>query len=306
MRVLLTGAAGFIGSHVTRELLAGGNEVSIVIRPGDPLTRLADVRDRLTIIAGSLDDAAGLRAKVERSKPESCLHLAWYTEPGKYLHSARNLSELRNSLDLVPLVLASGCRHLVIAGSCAEYAASSEPLREDGATRADTLYAASKLALKLVAERLMAAAQGSLTWARIFYLYGPAENPRRLVPELGRSLLGGQAFAATKGEQVRDYLHVADVASAFCRLAQARVGGVYNVASGIPVTMRQLMETMGRIIGRPELIHFGAKAAAPGDCSYVCGDSRRLRALGWAPRYSLPEGLTDMAEWLRRNDQALE
>ncbi len=253
------------------------------------------------MIRGTLDDVPALRPAVARWGADTCLHLAWYTEPGKYLHSARNLAELKNSLDLLPLTLEAGCRHVLVAGTCAEYAPRPEPLREEGATRSDTLYAASKLALKLVAERLAAEAGATLTWARIFYLYGPTEDRRRLVPALGRSLLGGQGFDAGTGEQVRDYLHVADVASALCLLARERAPGACNIASGVPVTMRSMMETLGRIIGRTELIRFGAKPASPGDPPYVCGDSSRLRGLGWTPRYSLAAGLGDMVEWLRRN-----
>ena len=180
-------------------------------------------------------------------------------------------------------------------------------LREDGPTRPRTLYAASKLALKLLAEQLAAAAGLDLTWARLFYLYGPDEDERRLVPALIRALLRGEPFPATKGEQVRDYLHVEDAAAALWALVERRVAGTVNVASGVPVTMRQVMETVGELVGRTDLIRFGALPYREWEPPFICGDNRRLRhEAGWAPRYpTLRAGLAPTVEWWKGQSPAL-
>lgn len=300
-KVLLTGAAGFIGSHVARVLLDAGCEVAVVVRPRNPLARLRDVRERLTVFACDLSDPAALRPALATWHPDACIHLAWYAEPGKYLTSANNIPALLAGLDLLQELILSGCEQVVMVGTCAEYNTDLGFLREDGPTRPDTIYAAAKLSLSLVGSRIAAAAGVNFAWARLFYLYGPSEDERRLVPALINALERGVIFPATKGEQVRDYLHVEDVAAALWKIAERRLNGIVNVSSGLPVTMRQVMETVDDIIGRTNLIQFGALPYRDWDPIFICGDNRRLRVeTEWIPKYpTLRVGLEHTVHWWR-------
>jgi nucleoside-diphosphate-sugar epimerase len=305
-RVLVTGAAGFIGSHVVRELLDANCDVAIVVRPGNPLLRLSDVADRLTVVACDLADAATLRATLAAWRPDACIHLAWYAEPGKYLTAPDNVPALMASLALLDELIHAGCGSVVMTGTCAEYDTDVGYLREGGPTRPLTLYAASKLSLCLMAEQIASAAGIDLAWARLFYLYGPHEDERRLVPALIGALSRGEEFPATAGAQVRDYLHVEDVATALVALARRRVSGTVNVSSGVPVTMRQVMETIGEIAGGGELIRFGAVAYRDWDPPFICGDNRRLReTTDWQPRYpTLRAGLCQTVDWWKARQAA--
>ena len=190
-----------------------------------------------------------------------------------------------------------GCQQVVMVGTCAEYDTDRGFLREDGQTRPTTIYAATKLALSLVGQQMAAATGVNFAWARLFYLYGPYEDERRVVPALIRALLNGDTFPSTAGEQVRDYLHVEDVASALWTLAEKRTAGVFNISSGVPVTMRQLMTTVGNVLGCTELIRFGALPYRDWEPMFICGDNRRLRAQGWQPRYTLLDGLRQTINW---------
>jgi nucleoside-diphosphate-sugar epimerase len=292
VRVLVTGAAGFIGARVVRELLDAGHEVTALLRPGGAAPRLAAVHDQIAVARADLEDRTAVAAALAEARPQGCIHLAWYAEPGLYLQSERNIPALEASLALLAALADAGCASMVAAGTCAEYAPVERALAEDAPTRPDTLYAACKLAFAVVGQQLAAARGVRFAWGRVFHLYGPDEDPRRLVPALMGALMAGREFAASSGDQVRDYLHVDDVARAFVVLLERQAPGVYNIASGERVAIRNLMETIGRIAGRPELIRFGAQARrAAWDPPTIVGDNARLRDLGWSPGIDLVSGL---------------
>lgn len=301
MRIVLTGAGGFVGSHVARALLAQGHSVTALVRPSTSLARIADIAEALTVTCVERDDE--LSTAVSDARPQACIHLAWYAEPGRYLSAApENIASLNASLALLDALTQSGCGQIVMTGTCAEYDAERGWLHEHGPTKPETIYAASKLALALLGAQIAAAAGANFVWARLFYMYGPHEDERRMVPALLRALLRGQPFSASSGEQVRDYLHVEDVAGALCALATQTASGVYNVSSGEPVAVRQLMETAAAVTGKAGLIKFGALPARQWDPPFICGDNRKLRALGWQPRYTLRRGLAHTAGWWQTRD----
>ncbi|MFT4039953.1 MAG: NAD(P)-dependent oxidoreductase [Thermomicrobiales bacterium] len=305
-RVLVTGASGFIGAHVVRVLLARGHEVAIILRPGREPWRLMDVLAQLTVIPGDLAAPdATLATALAAWRPEACIHLAWYVEPGAYLVSRENIAALQGSLRLLDALIAAGCGHVVMAGTCAEYDPDPGVLHEDGPVRPTTLYAAAKHTLHLAASQTAQERGISLAWARLFFLFGPQEDARRVVPALICALLRDEPFAATAGEQVRDYLHVTDVASALCALTEHRVDGPVNISSGAPVSMRQLMEAIGDITGAGHRIDFGALPYRSWDPPVIVGDNGRLRAAtGWAPAYAtLLPGLADTVAWWQAQEQ---
>ena len=298
MTVLVTGAAGFVGSRVVRQLLASNFEVAALLRPGSPRPRLQGLEKDIRILEADMADTAAVAALLAQSRPEACIHTAWYAEPGKYLPSPQNLDSLRSSLSLLEELARAGCRHMVGVGTCFEYEMGSQPLREDAPNRPFTLYAAAKLAFMLVAGQRAPQLGMGMAWARLFYVYGPYEDGRRLMPLAINALSAGNEFKTASGEMVRDYLHIDDVAAALCALSSQRLEGAFNVCSGEAVTIATLMQTLSELLGHPELVQLGAYAPREWDPMYVCGDNTRLRTeAGWSPRYTLREGLAQTIEW---------
>jgi nucleoside-diphosphate-sugar epimerase len=293
MRVFVTGAAGFIGAHVTKKLLEGNHQVSLLLTPGNAALRLQTLKNGCETITAKLEDTDLLEISINRFKPEACIHLAWYAEPGKYLDSARNIKSLESSLALFQTLIKAGCRHIVAAGTCFEYDTNFGYLHEDTPAHPANLYAAAKLSCFLMGSRLAGKAEISFAWGRIFYPYGPQEDQRRLVPAAIKALMAGLAFPASPGEQVRDYIHVADVAAAFCTLLEKQAKGIFNISTGVPVSVRQLLETLGRLMNRSDLIQLGTLPYRNWEPPFICGDNTRLRNLGWSPGYSLEEGLSE-------------
>jgi nucleoside-diphosphate-sugar epimerase len=297
MKVFVTGASGFIGAQVTKALLAGGHSVTALVVPGDSLWRLAEAIGKFSIVTGRIADRDALRRALNKFQPEACIHLAWYAEPGKYLSSPENIASLTDSLSLLDELIQAGCGQVIMAGTCAEYDTEKGFLREDTPARPTTLYAATKLAACLIGQQLAAAAQINFAWGRIFYPYGPQEDPRRLVPAAICALQQGRSFPATLGEQVRDYIFIEDVAAAFCIMMEKQAIGVVNISSGVPVTIRQLLETIAVLMGRSDLTQFGALAYRDWEPSFICGDNSRLMQLGWRPEYTLIKGLEQTIDW---------
>jgi nucleoside-diphosphate-sugar epimerase len=306
-RILITGATGFIGSHLTRQLAASGNEISVLLPPGAGLDRINDVSASLHVIPGDVLNPGDVAACLAEAKPDLCFHLAWYVEPGKYLSSEMNLDHLEAGVRLARQLAAAGCRRLVVTGTCFEYdlarqdASGRERLSERSPTAPRSLYAACKSSLQQVLEQLSALSGMAVAWPRLFYQYGPFEDERRLVPVIILALLEGRSVALTPGEQVRDYLHVEDVASAIMATGLGSLTGPVNIGSGTPVTVREIAEALGRVAGRPDLLAFGARDYAPDDPPFVCADNRRLvEGTSWSPHWTLEAGLTQTLEWFRR------
>ncbi len=291
----MTGAAGFVGSRVTRALAAAGVEVHAVVR-SEPGARLDGIDVRLERC--DLTDPAAVEELVARVQPEACIHCAWIATPGEYLTSPENSAHERVAESLARSLVRHGCIRLVGLGTCFEYEPSDAPLSETSPLVPTTPYARAKVA---ACERMSAATAGSATsfaWARLFYLYGPGEDPRRLVPSVVLALLRGEPARTTPGEQRRDFLHVDDVAGALVAVAQSNEIGGVNIGSGHAVSVREIVETLGTIIERPDLVELGALPYADGDPMLVEADTRRLtEECGFTPQWPLAAGLDDAVHW---------
>jgi nucleoside-diphosphate-sugar epimerase len=139
-----------------------------------------------------------------------------------------------------------------------------------------------------------------MAWARLFYLYGPFEHSRRLVPAAIKALCDDREFPATSGTQIRDYLHVTDAAAGLGALSSHRSSGIFNVCSGQPVTVAQVVATIGELLDRRQLLRLGELPERSGDPAYVCGQNLKLRdETDWRPRFGLRDGLLNTIEWWR-------
>lgn len=282
MRVLLTGATGFIGSHVARDLLRRGHEVHATIRPSSDRRRIADLEGRLVVHDGDLD--------LVPVRPDVAVHLAWYAVPGKYLAAPEN----RDCLEASRRLLAKLDCRAVFAGTCFEFDTSLGTLREDSPVKPTSLYAECKDALRRDVER-----RPDSAWIRFFYQYGPWEDERRFVPNVILSLLRGRPAKLSPGDQGRDYLHVEDVASAVCAVAESRLEGCVNIGSGEAPTIKSLAGRLGELAGRPDLLQFGAVDYYPGEPMRIQAETAKLRSTGWTPTYDAASGLRQAFEWWR-------
>jgi nucleoside-diphosphate-sugar epimerase len=266
-RVLLTGATGFVGRQVLRALGRAGAQVCAVVRAGSAAPPGADqVIETPDLFA---QDAAFWARTCKDI--DVVAHVAWYAEPGKYLHSPLNLKCLTGTLALAQGAIDAGVKRFVGVGTCFEYDLEHGVLALGTPLRPTTPYAGAKAGLFLALSQVLPQAGMSFAWCRLFYLFGEGEDPRRLAPQLHGRLAAGEPVDLTSGRQIRDYLDVSVAGSQIASVVLGELTGPVNVCSGTPVTVRQFAEGIAARYGRLDLLRFGARADNAVDPPCVLG-----------------------------------
>jgi nucleoside-diphosphate-sugar epimerase len=257
-RVLITGAAGFVGRQVLHALSGSDVTVTAVIRQGGSgLDREANVH-KVVQTPDLFRETDAWWAKVCQNI-DIVVHLAWYTEPGKYLMSPENLNCLAGTLNLAKGAAKGGISRFVGTGTCFEYDLSAGMLSADTPLKPVTPYAGAKAAACMMLSQWLPLHQVGFAWCRLFYLYGKGEDARRLVPYLRSRLSAGKLAELTAGRQIRDFLDVAEAGRQIAEIVLGNRQGPVNICSGIPVTVRQLAEQIADEYGRRDLLRFGAR-----------------------------------------------
>jgi nucleoside-diphosphate-sugar epimerase len=284
MRVLLTGATGFLGRKVAEAFDQSGIEYVAVGRKRLPGTRTHFIESDILDLY-SYDDL------LKSANATHLVHLAWYTEHGKYWNSHQNIRWMDSSIRLIEAFCANGGRHVVVAGTSAEYDWRSGYLTEDSSVIApQTLYGTCKDATRAVVAVICKSHSVSLAWGRIFVPYGPGESENRLIPSLHKIFKGEIPPFGVNADSFRDFIHIEDVASAFLELCHEEVNGCYNISTGVPTRVADLVLNIAGVYGADPNIVLALKTSREGEPKIIVGNSDKLRQLGWQPCYkSLPK-----------------
>lgn len=300
MRVLITGADGFVGRHAVREFQILGWEVVPVAGPDDG--RPLPFEGRRIV----LDESSKLSAEITRTQPDAILHLAGASSVGQS-HVRPDLafhSNLLGTLHVLEAVRASGpqCRVLVVS-SAEVYGnqADCTPRREDAPTCPLHPYGASKLAAEILALQYERAYGLQVLIVRPFNHIGTGQAPHFLLPSLARQFATAQRSAGDFVLRVgnvaveRDFLHVLDVIHAYeLVLRSGQVGSIYNVASGQGHSVKDIIDRLSAVSGRVPTISVDPSLLRPVETMSLVGDADKLQALGWEMKHPFESAIEEV------------
>lgn len=294
----MTGAAGFLGSHVVRRLLAEEVEVVACVRPTSDLWRLRDVVADLTLVARDLRESSRPPGRLD-----GVLHLA--AAGVRPVDAARAVVEANvlGTLGALELARDAGARRFLYCGSCFEYG-PGDGHAESQLPAPVSEYGAAKSAGWLLARAFGVAHGLEVVTVRPFTVYGPFEAAHRLVPSACLGVVRGEPIRLTGGRQTRDFLYVDDavdgVLAAF--RTDAAAGLTLNLCTGVGTAVRDVAERVVAIGGAPVEVRVGELPERAVEFATLSGDpSAAAAALGWRARTSLDTGLAHTLRWFEEN-----
>lgn len=273
MKIYITGANGFIGSSFVQQAIANKHEVIAMRKPE-------------CLEAFSIDT-------IRSFKPDVVMHCAWLTDPSVYNDSPYNIALRDLTIRFFKQIRDLKIQRFVACGTCAEYQSSVDPLNEEtSAIEPQTLYAAAK---SETYQGIMKESQGSstnITWARIFFPFGPAEHPGKIISSIIRGISEKDPVTIKTPHAIRDFIHVEDVASALLFLCQKKSSGVFNVGTGHGTKLSEINEKIKMILGkktkRNEHQEKHEQVKKPDS---IVASVKKINALGWVNKYTFDTGL---------------
>lgn len=304
LRVLITGAAGFVGANLARRMLGRGDEVWLAVRPGSDQWRLSEIEGDARIVEADLREPEAATRLVGEARPGAVMHLAahgaysWQADAER-IFETNTLGTRR----LLEACASAGVECFVHAGSSSEYGYKDHPPAEGELPEPNSDYAVSKLAATMSCAQFASERGLRTVTLRLYSAYGPWEHPDRLVPTLVRAALRGELPPLVSPDVARDFIFVDDVCSAFL-LASAGTSGdgrtIYNVASGRQTTIREMVETARSLFDVEAEPDWGSMPERGWDTTTWVGDPSLIqRELGWHADVGLEEGLRRTAEWMQ-------
>lgn len=305
-RTLITGGAGFVGACLARRLLDEGHHIELLVRPGSDRWRLHDLGGDLAVHEVDLRDEGTVQTLVDSAAPDWVFHLAahgaysWQTD-------ARGIfeSNVLGTLTLAQACLSCGFEAFVHAGSSSEYGLKDHAPSEEEAPEPNSDYAVAKVAATLLCRQLAIRHGLHMATLRLYSVYGPWEDPRRLMPVLVAHGLRGELPPLVDPDTARDFVHVEDVNDAFLLAAHKPVpdsSEIYNVGSGVQTSLSRVVEIARQALNILVEPRWGSHEPRPWDTSvWVADTSKITRELDWRPQRDLQSGLVGLAAWLHEH-----
>jgi nucleoside-diphosphate-sugar epimerase len=303
--ILVTGASGFIGANLVRRLVALRPDVHVLLRDEAKLWRIQDILPKLNAHRVDLTDRKAVFECVRDVKPRTIFHLAVYgAYPFQKDVAKIEATALHGTMNLLDAAEESGFDAFINVGSSSEYGFKNAPMKETDVLEPNSHYAVFKAAATNYCAYEAASKELPVITLRPFSVYGPYEEPTRLVPTLLDKLLQGTLPPLASPDIARDYTYVDDFVDA-CLAAAAHPefgGQVFNVGSGRQTTLKEIVDLAIKLTGAEVTPQWGTMGARIWDQKvWVADVSKSKEKLGWVSRTDLESGLLKTIAWLKAN-----
>lgn len=309
-RVIVTGGTGFVGANLARRLLQEGHEVHLLVRQGFAPWRIEAIRADVRLHEVDLGDGESLLPVIDEIRPDWVFHLATH---GAY-SSQNDLSQIvrtniLGTVNLVEACLKSGFEAFVNTGSSSEYGFKDHAPSEKEWLEPNSYYAVGKASATLFCRHTAQSRGVLLPTLRLYSVYGPYEEPARLMPALIVRGLRGELPPLVNPDVARDYVYVDDICEAYL-LAATRTGqepgAVYNLGTGVQTSLGEVVSTARKLMNITAEPEWGAMPNRQWDTSVWVADHRKaLDELGWRPESTFERGLGRMHGWFLENPELL-
>lgn len=282
MKVIVTGASGFIGQHVCRSLLDAGHIVHAVTNQ----RAMPYEHPNLTVEKIDLFCPEQVKELFNLVRPEYLIHCAWYAKHGEFWHSEENFKWVKATLVILEWFQKHGGHRAIFTGTCAEYDWRYGVCDEEITPLSPkSVYAITKDATRRLVTAYCQSNNVECVWGRIFFPFGEGEDSRRLIPSIVDAARNHRNFDCNNPEGYRDFIAVEDLASAICHLAtNTNKIGSFNMSTGVPTRIAEVVEYTYRMLGQkfvPE-----KNSAVTVEPKFIIGNSEKLRLTGWEPQHT--------------------
>lgn len=302
-KVLLTGASGFVGANLARKLIREGHRVYLLLRPDYASWRLEEIKKEVIMKSADLADEEGITAIVKQIKPDWVFHAAVYGAYSQQDEVDRMIeTNIKGTWHLLRACLKANVAVMVNTSSSSEYGFNSDAPLEKVIVTPNSDYAVTKAAATLLCNYWARRYQFYIPTVRLYSVYGPYEEPTRLMPTLLTQAQKGKWPPLVNPQTARDFIYVNDVCDVLMKLTRKRSkewGPIYNVGTGKQISLRHLVNTvqkMFKIKAKPRWSTMGQRQWDTN--AWRANIAKIWRDYQWKPQYTLVKGLREMNDWL--------
>lgn len=304
-RVLITGGTGFVGANLVRRLLADGHEVHLLVRAEHQPWRIEEIRADIALHPVALTDAEAVERLLLTVKPQRVFHLAvhgaysWQTDAQQIIET-----NITGTVNLLQAAVKAGVESFVNTGSSSEYGFKDFAPPEDTFVEPNSAYAVAKVAGTHFCRLFAKQHDMHIPTLRLYSVYGPYEEPNRLIPKLITHGLAGGFPPLANPDIARDYVHVDDVVDAYFLAAEpgktSEAGPVYNVGTGVQTSLADAVAVAKTVLAIAEEPEWGSMDNRGWDTTvWVANPEKIKRELGWQPRFDFERGFAETVHWFR-------
>jgi nucleoside-diphosphate-sugar epimerase len=308
MKVLISGANGFVGANLVRSMLSDGNELVALIRPNSQPWRLLEIKDKITIVYGDITNRESISKILSENNPDGIINTAIY---GGYHYQNDEDLIYKTNLDGTRILLEesikTGFEWFINTGSSSEYGEKGSLMRESDIAAPIDSYGISKLAGSLYCQARARKLSLPIFTLRLFSIYGYMEEPNRLIPHLIVSKLKGETAQLTSPNFVRDFTFIEDVCNAYHQTIVQRNalphGEIFNIGTGISSKISDIVDTLSTIFANKFSVNYNYKQGRVSDnfLLWAADITKVDDFLSWRPTNDLKTGLTKTYKWFEKN-----